>query len=577
MNTATQTHQTRRTVLLIALALALITLGVYLPVANHQFLSFDDSTYVTENLHVLNGLSGKNIVWALTSVEASNWHPLTWLSHLADVQFYGVKPGGHHLTNVALHTMSALLLLLLLLRLTGAPWQSAGVAALFALHPLHVESVAWVAERKDVLSALFWFLTLLLYAEYAAKRRVRLYLFALGAFILGLMAKPMLVTLPVVMLLLDFWPLGRWHLGEQAAERRHRLMALSYEKIPFLACSLLSALVTIYAQHQGGAVAGLTALPLGFRLNNALIAYVGYIEKTLWPHELAVLYPFPQSIPLWQPLACLVALVLISAAVMRAGRRHPYLAVGWFWFMITLVPVIGIIQVGGQAMADRYTYLPVTGLFIMAAWGIPPLLNGFRRRRLICAVLAVAAISAAGVITRQQLGYWHDDITLYRHTLDITSGNYVMHNNLGIALKDRGDVNGAIREYQQSIRINSSYKLAHNNLGVALDSLGLQDEAIREYRLALLLDPDYTYAGINLGVALINKGYLNDAIRELQSLLQHNPANVEAHYSLGVAFERKGDPEAAIREYRQALRLNPRHGKAQLDLERALARSGTQP
>ncbi len=390
------------TVALFSSILIVITLAVYMQAGNHQFLNYDDDAYVTINPHVASGITGRNIMWAFTSIEASNWHPITWLSHMADVQFYGLNPRGHHLTNVAIHTASALLLFLLLLRLTACLWQSFFVAALFALHPLHVESVAWVAERKDVLSAFFWFLTLFFYYEYVAKRKTSSYILALFSFVLGLMSKPMLVTLPIVMLLMDFWPLGRYRheqRGEDLREHLGRSIALIIEKIPFFVCSLFSGLITIYAQRTTGAMSSLDLVPLWLRIKNALLAYVSYIGKTVWPQDLAVLYPFPHSIPLWQAVGSLFVLIFLSASVFRAGRRHPYLVTGWFWFLITLVPVVGIIQVGSQSMADRYTYIPLTGLFIMAAWGVPDLTRGLRHRRVLLAVLAGAAIIVSAALT----------------------------------------------------------------------------------------------------------------------------------------------------------------------------------
>ena len=444
-----------RNLLVICTALLVIILAVYLQVGNHEFLNYDDEDYVTKNLHVASGITGTNIVWAFTSVEAANWHPITWLSHMADVQFFGMNPQGHHLTNVIIHSGSTLLLLLLLFRLTGALWPSTFVAALFALHPLHVESVAWIAERKDVLSALFWFLTLLIYAEYTVKRKPVLYVLALFSFVLGLMSKPMLVTLPVVMLLLDFWPLNRYEFGEREPGLRHvsvRVLALVKEKIPFFACSLLSGIITLYAQK--GAMSDLELISVPLRIENSLIAYVKYIGKTVWPSDLAMLYPHPQSIPLWQAICSLLILLLVSGAAIRAWRRYPYLAVGWFWFIVTLVPVIGLIQVGAQSMADRYTYIPLVGLFVMAAWGIRDLTQNLPYREGILALLAAAVISVSTALTWQQLGYWRDSVSLYRHTLDVTTDNVIIHDNLGITLARKGDLDAAIQEYRKAMRIN---------------------------------------------------------------------------------------------------------------------------
>lgn len=524
----------------LCVALAAIILAAYMQVGNHEFLSFDDFTYITNNKHVAGGMTGPNILWAFTSIEAANWHPLTWLSHMTDVRLYGMNPGGHHLTSVAIHTLSAMLLFLLLFRLTGALWQSYFVAAMFALHPMHVESVAWVAERKDVLSTLFWFLTLFIYTEYTAKRKISLYFLTLFTFVLGLMSKPMIVTLPIVMLLADFWPLGRFrHENGQDAQLLNAITPLIKEKIPFFICSLLSGFITLYAQHKGGAVRGLDVLSFQLRSENALIAYVKYIGKTIWPHDLAVLYPFPLSIPLWQVVCSLCILLLISVAVISTGRRHPYLAVGWLWFFVTLVPVIGLLKVGGQSMADRYMYIPATGLFIMAAWGIPELTKGLRCRTGILALLAAAAIFASTVLTWRQLGYWQDNISLYRHTLHVTTGNPSINYNLGLALQRKGDLDAAIHEYREALRVNPEHGNAHHNLGAALASKGDHNAAIHEYREALRLDNNNENAHNNLGAMYVGKGNLDAAILEFREALRINPSYTNAHDNLEAALAQK--------------------------------------
>ena len=517
------------------MTLVVVTFAIYVQVGNHQFLNFDDNLYVTDNPHVSSGISGKNIAWAFSSVDAANWHPVTWLSHMIDAQLYGMNPRGHHLSNVIIHAASSLLLLLFLFRLTGSLWRSSFVAALFALHPLHVESVAWVAERKDVLSGFFWFLTLLLYFEFVTKRKPVLYLLTLLSFMFGLMSKPMLVTLPIVMLLLDFWPLDRYKSEEQGVRQLSgRASSLILEKIPFFVCSLLSGLITIYAQHTGGAV---TATPIYLRIENALIAYVTYVFKTLWPHDLAVYYPMPLSFPLLQVIGSLLVLLFLSVTVIRVGRRYSYLTVGWFWFLITLLPVIGLIHVGGQSIADRYMYIPVIGLFIMVAWGMPDLARGVPYREKVLAIIAGAFIVASAAVTWHQIGYWRDSISLYRHTLQVTSGNAFIHHNLGVALAEKGGL----------------------------------DEAIREYREALFIKPNYADAHNNLGIALARKGFLDAAIFEFQETIRIQPDYVDAHNNLGITFARKGDWDGAIRAYQAALRVNPGFMKARDNLESALA------
>jgi tetratricopeptide (TPR) repeat protein len=484
-------------------------MSVYAQVGSHKFINFDDDVYVTNNLHVVSGLSGKNIIWAFTSVgEAGNWHPITWLSHMADVQFYGISPAGHHITSAVIHTVSAVILLLLLFRFTGSLWQSTFVATMFAIHPMHVESVAWVAERKDVLSAFFGFLTLFLYCEFVSSRKPVLYIFSLFCFVLGLMSKPMLVTLPIVMLLMDFWPLERCGHKEQSQGLRQRLKivtTLVIEKIPFFACSIFSSVVAIYAQRNVGATNSLYTLRFMLRIENALICYVKYIFKTLWPHDMAVFYPLPKSFQFWQVIGSLIILLLISVTVIRAGRRFPYLSAGWFWFLITLAPVIGFVQVGSQSMADRYSYIPSIGLFIMAAWGIPALAKSLKCHASVVTVLAGAVIVASVALTWQQLGYWRDDISLYRHTLQVTTGNHTINYNLGIALANKGDYEGAIKEFREALKTKPFDRKTHGSLGIALANTGDIDAAIQQFQEVLRIDPNDTKSQSNLRKAIAQK------------------------------------------------------------------------
>jgi len=564
---------------LLCIFLVVITLAVYMQTRNFLFLDYDEVAYVTSNPHVANGITLQNITWAFTTFDISNWHPITWLSHMTDVQLFGMNPRGHHLTNVAIHTLSALLLFLLFLRLSGGLWQSIFVAALFALHPLHVESVAWVAERKDVLSGLFWFLTLIFYAEYAERRKTSLYILALISFVLGLMSKPMLVTLPIVMLLMDFWPLDRFRCGEEEPGLRQfisRAAPLLKEKFPFVLCSFFSALITIYAQHNGGSIANLTAVSFQLRFENALVAYVKYIGKTIWPHDLAVLYPFPSSIPLWQVISSLLILLLVSAAAVWTGRRRPYFFVGWFWFLITLVPVIGLLQVGVQSMADRYSYIPVIGLFIMAAWGVPDLTKGLKHRQGILALLACTVITASAALTWQQLGYWKDSFSLFQHTLQVTTGNYIIHNNLGNAFVNKGDLEAAIKEYRMAVQISPNDEDAHYNLGHVLASKGNLDAAIKEYQEVIRINPNYIDAHFNMGDTFDSKGNLDAAILEYQEALRINPNYTKALNNLGIDLASKGDLDAAIQKFQEAIRINPDDSGSHNNLEIALAQKRMQ-
>lgn len=566
-------------VVLLCMALVVVILAVYTQVGSHQFLSFDDDVYVTSNSHVTGGITGKNITWAFTCLDAEtgNWHPITWLSHMADVQFFGINPRGHHLTSVVMHTVSSLLLFILLLRSTGSLWQSSFVAALFALHPLHVESVAWVAERKDVLSAFFWFLTLFCYTEYVARLKLTPYLLTLFFFILGLLSKPMLVTLPITMLLMDFWPLDRYrNEGREPGLQQllDRATVLVREKSSFFVCSLFSGIVTIYAQHMGAAMSDLNEVPFGLRVENALVSYVTYIEKTFWPHDLAVFYPLPSSIPLWQTTSSLLVLLLLSIAVICAWRRHPYLAVGWCWFLVTLAPVIGLIQVGGQSMADRYSYIPLIGLFIMVAWGVPELTKGLQHQQGILALLACVVIIVSAALTWQQLGYWRDSITLYRHTLKITTNNYGMHTNLGLALAGKGELAAATQEYQEAIRINPNDAKAHYALGIALANMGKLAAAILEFQGSIRLNPNDANVHYSLGLALAGNGELDAAIQKFQQAIRINPNDAQMHINLGAALAGKGNLDAAIREFQETLRISPNDTKAHTNLGMALIQKG---
>ncbi len=560
--------------------LAIITLVVYWQVGGHEFIHFDDDAYVTANPHVAGGISGKNIIWAFTTVDCIYWQPVTFLSHMADVQIYGMNPRGHHLTNVVLHTASALLLFLLLLRLTGALWQSLFVAALFALHPLHVESVAWVAERKDVLGALFWFLTLYCYSEYVAKLKPSLYILTLFFFVLGLMSKPMLVMLPIVMLLMDFWPLDRYRLDKEKP-RQHQLLArlitLAKEKTLFFVCSLLSGIVTIYGQNKLGGMPGFNEISFWLRCENALIAYVKYIGKTVWPSDLAILYSFPLYIPLWQVIGSLLILLFITATAIWAGSRYPCVAVGWFWFLITLVPVIGLTQAGSQPMADRFTHIPGIGLSIMAGYGVPSLFNRLKFRQEVLALLFCLAITASALATWRQLGYWRDGISLFQHAVDVTrspSDNHRTHFLLGNELALKGYTDAAIVEYKESLKLFYAFPVAHKNLAFALEKRGYLDEAIKEQEAVLAMDPNNAGVHNSLGFIYFQKGDLDKAIKKYTQALTLDPNIVEAHNNMGLALAAKGNIDTAIEEYKAALRLNPNYAYSHYNLGFALAGKG---
>jgi tetratricopeptide (TPR) repeat protein len=654
---------TMRRPAVLCLLLALGTFAVFLPVARQGFVNYDDSDYVTENPHVLGGLKWANIVWAFTTGHASNWHPLTWLSHMLDCQIFGTQAGPQHMISVGFHIANALLLLLFLRRMTGALWRSALVAALFALHPLHVESVAWASERKDVLSAFFFLLTIGAYVGYVERRcasssgvaresaeekpeirrpktegrpksEIRnpkvaggstppysdnvpaaslftrlpapvLYLAALGLFALGLMSKPMLVTLPFVLLLLDYWPLQRFELStiNSLLSTTARLLA---EKAPFFLLAAASSVVTFIVQRKGGAVS--TSLSVGERIANALVSYIRYIGKLFWPVDLSILYPHPGRWPAWQVIASAALLLAIFAAVLLLARQRPYLAMGWLWFCGTLVPAIGLVQVGIQSMADRYTYLPLIGLFIMLAWGANELIPERPWRGQALAIGGVSLLAASALLTERQVQFWRDSEELFGHAVKVTRDNYLAYNNLGFYLSGKGRTAEAMENYRQALKINPAYEDAlnnlgyalagqkkfaeaiplyeaalrvrpkhaevHNNLGNALSETGQIDDAIQHYLVVLSQKPDHADAHNNLGIALAMKGKLDEAIPHFQAAIRFKPSYASAHSNLGNALAAQHKLDAAISEYKEALRLKPDDAQAQNNLGNALAEQG---
>jgi len=561
---------------LAATALFALVAGVFLPALNHGFITYDDPTYVTENAHVTGGLTWAGVKWAFRSTEASNWHPLTWLSHMEDCQVYGLRPWGHHLTSVLLHAIDAVLLFAVLRKMTGAPRRSLFVAALFGLHPLHVESVAWVSERKDVLSTAFWMLVLWAYARRAELARAgrpgapAFYGLSLLFFALGLMCKPMLVTLPFVLLLLDYWPLGRWT-GPGTTAR----WALLLEKIPFLALSTAASAVTLIAQQGGEAVASVADYPLPLRLANALIAYCRYLGKCFVPAKLAVFYPyFAEQPPFRETLLACAFLGAVTAAAMALARRRPYLLVGWLWFVGTLVPVIGLVQVGGQPMADRYSYVPLIGVFIMATWAVGDATASLPRRRAALGAAAGAVLACLAVMTSRQLAFWRDGTSLFRHALAVTENNWVAHANLSATLA-KSSPTEAGAEFQEAVRILAALAETHDRKGVELERTpGRSSEAIREFRTAVRIMTDLPAPHYNLGLALADvPGGLPEAVEEFRAALRLRPDFVEAHYNLGIALAKTPGrlPEAA-EEFRTAARLRPGFAGAHYNRGLALAR-----
>ena len=455
--------------MLISLLLVVATFAAYWQVHEFDFVGFDDDSYIYENQQVQHGLSLDNLIWAFTTVTVSNWHPLTWLSHMLDFQLFGMDSGKHHLGNLFFHIVNTLCLLFVFKKMTGSFWKSAMVAGLFALHPLHVESVAWVSERKDVLSTFFWLLTMWAYLVYVKRPSLPRYVPVVLFFVLGLMAKPMLVTLPFVLLLLDYYPLNRLSFPLLSEKYKVKGFAtLVLEKLPLIILAVLSSVMTYYAQQKGGAVATLDGIPLSLRIANSLVAYISYIGKMIYPAHLACLYPFSKMLPWWKVAAAGLVLVAITVMTFRSARKRPYMIVGWLWYLGTLVPVIGIVQVGSQSMADRYTYVSLIGIFIMIAWGIPELISGIRLKRTGLPVAAVALLCVLWGLTWHQAGYWRDSQTLFEHALSVTSENDTMHYDLANAYKNQGRLDQAVPHYLQTLRIKPDHEKAHNNLGSAL-------------------------------------------------------------------------------------------------------------
>jgi Flp pilus assembly protein TadD len=548
----------------VAFALVALTAFAFWPVLGNGFVNLDDETYVTRNPWVQRGLTAESLRWAWTTGYAANWHPLTWMSHMLDEELWGGEPRGHHLTSLVLHAVNALLLFWVLERMTGDRGRSSVVAALFAVHPLHVESVAWVAERKDVLSTTFWMLALLAYAGYVRRGGTLRYLVVAALLALGLAAKPMLVTLPIVLLLLDPWPLRR--------ECPH-----FWEKVPLLGIAAASAVATFLVQRAGEAVRTTEQYPLAARLANAVVTYATYLAKTVWPVDLAVFYPHRGSdLPVWQVAASLALLAISTAFVVWQRDRRPWLFTGWLWYVVTCLPVIGIVQVGGQAMADRYTYVPLVGVFMMLAWSVPDrVTTRFRGgARAVLPATAAAVILVLALLTRAQAARWRDSETLFRHALRVSEGNAKAHNHLGASLAEQGRLDEAIAEYEEALRLSPRYDEAHNNLGVALAAAGRHAEAVPHYVEVLERRPDQARVRVNLGNALQNLGRLDEAESQFTHALRVDPAAVDAHYNLALTLSRAGRTVEAIGHYERALEIDPRHAAAHNNLGNALARQG---
>src|SRR5438874_1782247 len=527
----------------ICLSLAALTWLVFSQTLWHDFINYDDPRYVYETTRITDGLSLSGIAWAFTHIHSLNWHPLTTISHMLDCQLYGLKAGWHHFTNVVLHTLAAILLFLALQQMTGAIWRSAFVAAVFAIHPLRVESVAWIAERKDVLSGVFFMLTLLAYAYYVRLPGVGRYLVVVSVFGCGLMSKPMLVTSPFVLLLLDYWPLDRV---------KGQLWKRLAEKIPLLALSAVSSVTTFLVQK--GAVGRTEELPILERINNAIVSYVLYIWQMLWPVNLAVFYPHPENrLPLWEIVSCLLLLICITAAAILLRKQRSYLITGWFWYLGMLVPVIGLVQVGWQGHADRYTYLPQIGLYIALTWAIADLTASWRHQGLALGVLGSVIIGALTWTAWTQTAYWRNSETLFMHALAVTGKNDVAENNLGIVFLEKGQLDEAISRLQAAVDLRPENGPAHNNLAKALLQKGRLPEAMAHYRKFLDIEPANVEAHNIVGTALVQQGHIREAIEQWQDALENEPENGNAASNLAWVFATC--PEDSLRDGPRAVEL----------------------
>ncbi len=555
---------------IIAVGLVLLTVFVFWAVLDLPFINYDDPDYVTQNAQVLKGLTLRSFIWSLGTTHAANWHPLTWLSHMADVSLFGVSPQGHHAMNLLLHCLNAFLLFVLFSSLTGAVWRSALLAALFAVHPLRVESVAWVSERKDVLSTFFWLTAALAYEVYVRRPDWRRYGLLLVLFALGLASKSMLVTFPFTLLLLDVWPLKRINLHQLSVRA---CWPFIYEKLPLFALSAASSLMTFLAQRAGGAIKAMEEISLGTRLSNSVTAVISYVYKLVWPASLSVFYPYPESPPSSPMLlAILLGLIAATALALRVRRNHPFVAVGWLWFLVTIFPVIGLVQVGNQAMADRYTYVPGIGLALIIAWGIPAPSTRQPVRAVAVVCAAVAGLAMLSGLTVRQIGYWSSELQLFEHALAVTERNWLAECVIGMKLEQQGQIDAAIVRYRRAIEIRPQAPEAQNNLGNALLKQGKWNEGIAHLREAVRLWPRYVSALSNLGAALCEASQIEQGLPYLTEAVKQAPDYVLAHYNLGLALMSVGRWDEAQGHLEEVLRLAPNDMEARMELERLRGR-----
>jgi Flp pilus assembly protein TadD len=556
-------------VLSICLLLAAVLI-LYWPVASFEFV-YDDDLYVAKNHHVQEGLTLDGLKWSFTTFHAGNWHPFTWLSHMADVEIHRFDAGGHHRTSVLIHAAAAILLFFVLSGMTNSLWASALVAALFAIHPLHVESVAWVSERKDVLSGLFWILTMGAYGYYVRHPSILRYLLVLGSFSLGLLSKPMVVTLPFVLLLLDYWPLERYSgaatvfvksVSSSATPGRSAALRLFAEKIPLILLVVPSCIVTVMAQNSVGALLPLEKISVGERIANAIVSYMAYIGKAVWPFDLAVYYPHVGVPPVWEIAVASLLLISISCVAVVKAREMPFLIVGWLWYLGTLVPVIGLVQVGSQSMADRYTYIPLMGLYIAVAWGAKSLLEKHPGSGQPVRVCLFIVLTGMLLLARHQVTTWSNGITLFENAISATTVNPVAHNNAGVAYMDRNDCGNAVPHFLKAIEQKSDYASAYNNLGICAARANRAENALQCFAQAIAADPLFTKPRIERGLLWARLQRHDEAKDDLLQVLRIDPTHDGAHTNLGMIFVQQGRLGDAERHLIEALRLNHRNAEA---------------
>jgi protein O-mannosyl-transferase len=560
-----------RQVLLICALLVAMTLVLYWPVLSFDFVNLDDDVYVTHNRHVQSGPSWEGIKWTLTNLEAGFWQPLVWLSHMLDCRLYGLNAGGHHSTSVLIHCASTVLLFLVLRGMTGVLWGSALVAALFAIHPLHVESVAWVSERKGILSGFFWILTMGAYSHYVRRPMFWRYLLVLCSFVLGLLSKPTIVTLPFALLLLDYWPLRRFETTRTVLDRlwmhapmpaRAPSIVLVAEKCPLIVLSVIAGAITWMAEQNVGAVQNTVSYPLGVRLANALVSYALYVRKMVWPADLAVFYPHFGMPPLWQVLACAVVLIAVTVCAWCLRKQAPYVMVGWFWYLGTLVPVIGLVQIGSHALADRYTYIPLVGLFIALAWGMKGIVAQWPDLKRSTLSIALVVMAVLLFSARAQVGTWENSVTLFDQALTVTGKNPLALNNMGAYYLDRHDCKTAVPYFIKAIKMKKDYAYPYRNLGVCAARANDQEGALYYFRQAILLDPRFIMARIDRGHYLMQVDRLEEAMEDFRQVLRINPDDEAAHTNLGAIFHRQIQFGEAEWHLSEALRVNPDNAEA---------------